>query len=156
MKTTPYELVFEQPPHFSVFPGAKGNCVMEEDVEDLFEENPTTDPSQNAPQIETMSEPDSQMETMPKPDIHPQIEFETMSEQCNSDTCPQTETMSEQCNSDTYPQTETMSEQCNSDTYPQTETTSEHLWILIHWELQQNTSISVKKQMSIIRGMLKA
>ena len=40
MKTTPYELVFGQPPRQNVFPGAKGNSVMEEDVEDLFEDDP--------------------------------------------------------------------------------------------------------------------
>ena len=40
MKTTPYELVFGQPPRQNVFPGAKGNSVMEEDVEDLLEDDP--------------------------------------------------------------------------------------------------------------------
>ena len=110
MKTTPYELVFGQPPHLSVFPGAKRNCVMEEDVEDLFEENSTTDPSQNQPQIETISEPD----------IHAQIELETetMSEQSNSDTYLKTETTAEQLNLDTFPQSETTSEQHNLDSFP--------------------------------------
>ena len=40
MKTTPYELVFGQPPRGSAFPGLS-NCqsVMEEDVQDLLEES---------------------------------------------------------------------------------------------------------------------
>ena len=38
VKTTPYDLVFGQPPRQSIFPGVKGENIMEEDVEDLFEE----------------------------------------------------------------------------------------------------------------------
>ena len=37
MKATPYELVFGQPPRQNFFPGAKGKCIMEEDVEDLLD-----------------------------------------------------------------------------------------------------------------------
>ena len=37
MKTTPYELVFGQPPQSSIFPGAKG-LVMEEDMSELMQE----------------------------------------------------------------------------------------------------------------------
>ena len=37
MKATPYELVFGQPPQHNIFPGAKGERIMEEDVEDLFD-----------------------------------------------------------------------------------------------------------------------
>ena len=37
MKTTPYELVFGQPPRTMVFPGVSGQ-VMEEEVEDLLVE----------------------------------------------------------------------------------------------------------------------
>lgn len=37
MRTTPYELVFGQPPRQNLFPGAKGTDILE-DVEDLFSE----------------------------------------------------------------------------------------------------------------------
>ena len=37
MKATPFELVFDQPPHSTVFPGVSG-LVMEEDVEDILTE----------------------------------------------------------------------------------------------------------------------
>ena len=37
MKATPYELVSGQPPRQNFFPGAKGKCIMEEDVEDLLD-----------------------------------------------------------------------------------------------------------------------
>lgn len=36
MKTTPYELVFGQPPRLNIFPGVKVTPIMEEDVEELF------------------------------------------------------------------------------------------------------------------------
>ena len=39
MKTTPYELVFGQPPRNSAFPGLSNHQrIMEEDVQDLLEE----------------------------------------------------------------------------------------------------------------------
>ena len=38
MKTTPYELVFGQPPRQGIFHGIKGPSVMEEDVEDIMED----------------------------------------------------------------------------------------------------------------------
>ena len=38
VKVTPYELVFGQPPRQNIFPGVKSERIMEEDVEDLFEE----------------------------------------------------------------------------------------------------------------------
>ena len=42
MKTTPYELVFGQPPRQCLFPGVSGTRILEEDVDDLIEED--TDP----------------------------------------------------------------------------------------------------------------
>ena len=36
MKTTPYELVFGQPPRQNIFPGVHGSKIMEEDVEDIL------------------------------------------------------------------------------------------------------------------------
>ena len=39
MKTTPYELVFGQPPQQGIFPGVKGPSIMEEDVEDIIKED---------------------------------------------------------------------------------------------------------------------
>ena len=38
MKTTPYELVFGQPPRYNIFPGVTNPNVMEEDIEDILEE----------------------------------------------------------------------------------------------------------------------
>lgn len=40
MKTTPYELVFGQPPRGSAFPGVvtTGTSIMEEDIEELLED----------------------------------------------------------------------------------------------------------------------
>ena len=38
MKTTPYELVFGQPPRHNIFPGVTNPNVMEEDIEDILEE----------------------------------------------------------------------------------------------------------------------
>ena len=38
MRTTPFELVFGQPPRQAIFPGARGTRIMEEDVEDLIDE----------------------------------------------------------------------------------------------------------------------
>ncbi len=38
MKSTPYELVFGQPPRQNIFPGVTGTRIMEEDVEDILEE----------------------------------------------------------------------------------------------------------------------
>ena len=38
MKTTPYELVFGQPPWHNLFPGVTNPNVMEEDIEDILEE----------------------------------------------------------------------------------------------------------------------
>lgn len=40
MKTTPHELVYGQPPRQNIFPGATGECINEEDVEDLFCDEP--------------------------------------------------------------------------------------------------------------------
>ena len=37
MKATPFEFVFGQPPHSTVFPGVS-DLVMEEDVEDILTE----------------------------------------------------------------------------------------------------------------------
>ena len=45
MKTTPYELVFGQPPRKSDFPGACGAHVWEEDVEDLLDNDSDDKPS---------------------------------------------------------------------------------------------------------------
>lgn len=39
MKTTPYELVFGQPPMKAFFPGAHGVDIQEEDVEDLLRDD---------------------------------------------------------------------------------------------------------------------
>ena len=39
MRNTPYELVFGQPPHNSIFPGAQSTSVNEEDVQDLLIED---------------------------------------------------------------------------------------------------------------------
>lgn len=39
MKVSPYELVFGQPPCQNIFPGAHGNEIMEEDLEDVLEED---------------------------------------------------------------------------------------------------------------------
>ena len=39
MKTTPYELVFGQPPRQGIFPGVAGTRIMEEDVEDILQED---------------------------------------------------------------------------------------------------------------------
>ena len=38
MKTTPYKLVFGQPPQHNIFPGVTNPNVMEEDIEDILEE----------------------------------------------------------------------------------------------------------------------
>ena len=35
MKTTPYEVVFGQPPRQGIFPGIKGPSVVEEDIDDI-------------------------------------------------------------------------------------------------------------------------
>ena len=42
MKTTPYELVFGQPPRQSIFPGVNKARIMEEDIEDLLDDNGRT------------------------------------------------------------------------------------------------------------------
>eukprot|EP00731_Ephydatia_muelleri_P034823 Em0080g4a len=39
MKTTPYELVFDQSPQQGIYPGVKGPSIMEEDVEDIIKED---------------------------------------------------------------------------------------------------------------------
>ena len=39
MKTTPYELVFGQPPRQGIFPGVKSPSIIEEDVEDIIKED---------------------------------------------------------------------------------------------------------------------
>ena len=39
MKSTPYELVFGQPPRQGIFPGVKGPSIMEENVEDIIKED---------------------------------------------------------------------------------------------------------------------
>ena len=36
MKTSPYELVFGQPPRQCIFPGANKTQISEEDIEDLI------------------------------------------------------------------------------------------------------------------------
>ena len=38
MRTSPYELVFGQPPRQCIFPGASKRSVREEDVEDLLKD----------------------------------------------------------------------------------------------------------------------
>ena len=38
MRKTPYELVFGQPPHTSIFPGIDSKEIMEEDIEDILTE----------------------------------------------------------------------------------------------------------------------
>ena len=38
MNTTPFELVFGQPPRQAIFPGASGTHNMEEDAKDLIDE----------------------------------------------------------------------------------------------------------------------
>ena len=48
MKTTPYELVFGQPPRTSIFPGVRGTRIMEEDIEDLLQDD--LDSKQNNPE----------------------------------------------------------------------------------------------------------
>ena len=48
MKTTPYELVFGQPPRESAFPGLSNRqSVMEEDVQDLLEERERDEESES-------------------------------------------------------------------------------------------------------------
>ena len=37
MKSTPYELVFGQPPRQNIFPGVRSVHIMEEDMNDLFD-----------------------------------------------------------------------------------------------------------------------
>ena len=37
MKTTPYELVYGQPPRQCLFPGVSGVHILEEDVEELLD-----------------------------------------------------------------------------------------------------------------------
>lgn len=51
MKTSPYELVFGQPPTTAFFPGAHGVDINEEDVEDLLHDDILSDPqpSKNDP-----------------------------------------------------------------------------------------------------------
>ncbi len=39
MKTTPYELVFGQPPRQCLFPGASTSRILEEDVENLLNDS---------------------------------------------------------------------------------------------------------------------
>ena len=39
MKTTPYELVFGQPPHQNIFPGVVRSEIMEENIEDILKED---------------------------------------------------------------------------------------------------------------------
>ena len=38
MLKCPYELVFGQPPRHTVFPGAKGGRILEEEVDDIIED----------------------------------------------------------------------------------------------------------------------
>lgn len=37
MKSTPYELVFGQPPRDNIFPGIESKEILEEDVADILE-----------------------------------------------------------------------------------------------------------------------
>ena len=39
MKTSPYELVFGQPPRQCIFPGANKTQILEEDIEDLINDD---------------------------------------------------------------------------------------------------------------------
>ena len=77
MKTTPYELVFGQPPRQSVFPGAKvGSQILEEDVEDLLDDEPPSKldepPSKPDEPPSKSDEPPSKSDEPPsKPDEPP-------------------------------------------------------------------------------------
>ncbi|KAL5488704.1 hypothetical protein EMCRGX_G017685 [Ephydatia muelleri] len=61
MKTTPYELVFDQPPRLSVFPGAKcGSNIMEEDLEDIINDHLPSKSDDQPPSDQPPSESDDQ------------------------------------------------------------------------------------------------
>ena len=69
MKTTPYELVFGQPPRQNVFPGVSGTNIMEEDIEDIFIEDKTeenTDDKSENDKLVNKEKPDDKMEEKPE------------------------------------------------------------------------------------------
>ena len=55
MKTTPYELVFGQPPRQNIFPGVVKTRILEEDIEDLLSEEDTDGDSQDKEKSENPS-----------------------------------------------------------------------------------------------------
>ena len=65
MKTTPYELVFGQPPRQSVFPGAKcGSNIMEEDLEDIINDH-LPSKSDDQPSSKSDDQPSSESDDQP-------------------------------------------------------------------------------------------
>ena len=67
MRTTPYELVFGQPPRQNIFPGVHGTKIMEEDVEDIL---------QNSPDAEMTREFDADCSPEPKPSPKTEMKFD--------------------------------------------------------------------------------
>ena len=59
MKTTPYELVFGQPPRQNVFPGVVKSEIMEEDIEDILKEEEKVK-DENQDQVKDKNRDDSQ------------------------------------------------------------------------------------------------
>ena len=73
MKTTPYELVFGQPPRKSIFPGVSGTGIMEEDVQDLLENCTSLDrPQQHFNSQECQPTSDSKAPQLPSNLDNPQ------------------------------------------------------------------------------------
>ena len=62
MKTTPYELVFGQPPRQNIFPGVHGTTILEEDVEDIIQ-------NEEKEQSHTDSQQDTKLKSQ-DPDQH--------------------------------------------------------------------------------------
>ena len=60
MKTTPYELVFGQPPRQNVFPGVVKSEIMEEDIEDILKEEEEKVKDENQNQVKDNSQDENQ------------------------------------------------------------------------------------------------
>ena len=125
MKTTPYELVFGQPPRQSVFPGAKcGSNIMEEDLEDIINDHL---PSKSDDQ------PSSKSDDQPPSESDDQPPFKSRAQPCSTKSHAQTpsddQTPSE--SDDQPPRAQSCSSkshaQISSDDQPPSESDDQHL-----------------------------